>query len=151
MMRKMAFFSFFILSVFSSFSSCQPPQNLSLRMYSVFFSLTFSFVWVLSSLEKVLQLLLYLQSSQLALQVSLQLYLSDFPTGRIKLGWGWFSCSKSLFELLWRHFWSFLHIKFSQNTSCKSVRFTNKVERGWWIELHIGMSQSSLKNADFMK
>ena len=96
----MAFFSFFTLSVFSSFSSCQPPQNLSLRMYSVFFSLTFSFVWVLSSLKKVLQRLLYLQPSQLALQVNLQVNLSEFPTGRIKFDWGWFSCSKSLFELL---------------------------------------------------
>ena len=73
---------------------------------NVFFFLTFSIVWVLSSLEKVLHLLLYLQSSQLALQVSLPLYhflsaLSyyEFTTGEIGFGWCWFSCSKSLFKL----------------------------------------------------
>ena len=40
-------------------------------------------------------------------------------------------------------------MKFSQNTNYKksTVSFTNKVERGWRIGLHVGMSESSLENA----
>ena len=46
-------------------------------------------------------------------------------------------------------FEAFLRHKFSQNTNYKSltVRFTNKVERGWRIGLHVKMSESSLENA----
>ena len=107
-MKTVTFFSFFALNVFSSFSSFKFPQNLNLKMYSVFFSLSFSFVWVLSYLEKVFQLLLYLQPSQLALHVSKSpslplssrpVSLSEFTTGGIKFGWRWFSCSESLLEL----------------------------------------------------
>ena len=56
------------LKHFSSFFSFQFSHILSS------FPGLFSFVWVLSSLEKVLHIFLYLQPSQLALQVSLQLY-----------------------------------------------------------------------------
>ena len=45
LIRKATFFSFFALFVFSFFSF-QFPEILSLRIYFVFFSLTFPFVWV---------------------------------------------------------------------------------------------------------
>ena len=142
-MKKVTFFSFFALSVSFSFSSFQFLQNLSLRMYSVFFSLTFSFVWILFSLEKVLQLLLYLQLCQLALQVSLQLYFFlsvlshyDFTTGGNKV---WLTTIFLIRIIIWIILWysrdsfeAFLRYKFSQNTNYKSstICFTNKVERG---------------------
>ena len=54
--------------------------------------------------------------------------------------------------ILWhsrRNFEAFLRYKFLQNTNYKSLtfRFTNKVEWTWRIELHVGMSESSLEKA----
>ena len=45
------------------------------------------------------------------------------------------------------------HINFPRILAARAFASLTKykVERGWWIELHIGMSQSSLRNADFMK
>ena len=59
----------FCFLFFISVSSYSEPEDVLIS-----FSLTFSFVWVLFSLEKVFYILLFLQPSQEALQKSLQLY-----------------------------------------------------------------------------
>ena len=54
--------------------------------------------------------------------------------------------------IIWRNrdtFEAFLRCKFSKNTNYNSltVRFSNKVGRGWRIGLHVGISKSNLENA----
>ena len=109
----------------SSFFSFQFPKILNSRMYLVFFSLNFSFAWVLSSLEKVLHILLYLQPSELFRWVSsltiffLPCLITWVHYRGNNFGLCWFFFSESLFELfcnivetLLRLFWdmNFLRI-----------------------------------------
>ena len=62
----------------------------------------------------------------------------------------WFSCSESLSELFWDsryNFQVFMRYKFSQNSNYNNstIRFTNKVERGWRIRLLVEMTKWSLE------
>ena len=90
------------LLLFFPISSESELENVLCHLF-----LDFLFIWVLSSLQKILKLLLYVQPFQLALQVSLHLYLSffhsvslsEFTTRGIRFGWQWFSCSEWLFKL----------------------------------------------------
>lgn len=71
LMRKVTLLSIFTWSILSSFFPFQLSQTLSMRMYSVFYSLTF-FRSSTSFFGE--RFLLYQQPCQLALPVNLQLY-----------------------------------------------------------------------------
>ena len=153
-------FPFFALNVFSFFSSFQFLQNLRLRMYSVFFSLTFfffeyfplwrrfcNFCFTYNLLSWLFRWVSSLTSSFPPCFISWvhyrgnKVWLTMIFLFRIII-WIILGYSGYTFEAFLRH-------KFSQNSNYKSstVRFTNKVERGWRTGLHVKMSESSLENA----
>ena len=149
------FLFLFRLERFSSFSFFQSLHNLSLMMYSVFFSLSiFLFGEGFATFALPTTFSAGSSGESVALPYSFRsVCLIIWVLYRAYKVWLTmiFLFRIIIWIILWHSrytFEAFLRYKFSQTTNYNSstVRFMNRVERGSRIGLHVGMSQSNLEN-----